>query len=214
MKKSTIAIIDKLLERKNELNYLRKPLLEATEILCNLKKNEKILLCGNGGSMADCEHMAGELNKGFKLKRKMEEKLFNQLKKDFPEDAENFWENLQCGIPAIPLGSMTATCTAYLNDCNPELVFAQGVFSLGRANDVLICISTSGNSKNVLYAAKLAKVLGLKVIAFTGKTGGKLLPIADVLLNVPSIETYLVQEYHLPIYHSICLAVENELFGE
>lgn len=214
MKKKTLGFIDDLLLRKSELTSLKEAILTTVETISSLGENNKLLLCGNGGSAADCEHMAGELNKGFILKRKIDNDLSAKLRKEFPLDAETFEVHLQQGVPSIPLTSFIGTNTAYLNDCNPDLVFAQGVNSLGNSGDILVCFSTSGNSKNVLYAAKLAKVKGLTVIAFTGETGGKLKELADVLLNVPSQTTHFIQEYHLSLYHAICLAVENELFGD
>ena len=214
MKDKSTYFINDLIERHSELEYLRKPITDAVKAICGMKEYNKILLCGNGGSAADSEHMAGELNKGFILKRKIDNKLVAKLNKQFPEDAEMFEKHLQNGIQSIPLGSLTGTNTAYLNDCEPSLLFAQGVNVFGKSGDILVCFSTSGNSKNVVNAAKLAKLKGLTIISLTGESGGKLKDLSDILLNAPSSVTHLIQEYHLPIYHTICLAVENEIFGE
>lgn len=213
MKEKTKDFIEELFRRRKETEYLRGEIIRAVNVICSLGKHNKLLLCGNGGSAADCEHMAGELNKGFILKRTIPSDLAEILRVKFPQDADVFEKYLQQGVPSIPLTSFVGTNTAYLNDCDPSLVFAQGVNSLGNKGDVLVCFSTSGNSKNVLYAAKLAMAKGLTVIAFTGESGGKLKEYADILLNVPSSITHFIQEYHLSIYHAVCLAVENELFG-
>lgn len=214
MKDTTRRFIADLINRHGELAYLEPSIICATEKICALGKFNKLLLCGNGGSAADCEHMAGELNKGFVLKRKIDADLVRRLNDAYPRDAATFSEHLQRGVPCVPLTSFIATNTAYLNDCCPDLLFAQGVNSLGNEDDVLVCFSTSGNSKNVVYAAELAKVKNIAVISFTGETGGKLKQCSDVLLNAPSCVTHLIQEYHLSLYHCICLCVENELFAE
>lgn len=212
MKNRTNEYIDDFFNRFPEMNYLRENLVNGVNMLVALKENNKLLLCGNGGSAADCEHIAGEFLKSFVLKRQVDEELKSKLISEYSEDGEFMANNLQCGIKAIPLTSFCAYNTAFLNDCNDKMLFAQLVNSLGVKDDVLIAISTSGNSANVVYAVKLAKVMGIKVIALTGEKGGKLKDLADVILNVPSNETYRIQEYHLPIYHLICLCVESELF--
>ena len=152
--------------------------------------------------------------KGFLLPRKINEDKQGQIRDMFPEISKYLIENLQEALPAISLVSETALLTAYANDQTPDLSFAQQVLGYGNTGDILIAISTSGNSKNVIYAAKMAKVQGMKVISFTGRQGGKLRDISDILINVPSDETFIIQEYHLPIYHTLCAAVENEMFKE
>ena len=173
---------------------------------------KKILICGNGGSAADSEHIAGELLKSFTLKRKPPVELCEKLTKAYGEEGTFIADNIQMGIKCIPLTSFNAFSTAFINDCDEKMLFAQLVNALGDENDILLAISTSGNSKNVCYAAQLAKIKNLKVISLTGDTGGKLKNLSDILLNVPSKIVYKIQEYHLPIYHLICLCVENELF--
>lgn len=212
MKVSTKQFIDKLLERYPELES--HSVLEAVEkiIYCYSNKN-KLLVCGNGGSAADSMHIVGELMKGFLLPRTIESKKQEEIKKLFPEEGEYFVKNLQVALPAISLVSETALATAYANDQTADLLFAQQVLGYGEKGDVLIAISTSGNSNNVVYAAQIAKLQGMKVISLTGHTGGKLKEYSDVLIDVPSNETYIIQEYHLPIYHTICAAVENEFFS-
>ena len=121
---------------------------------------------------------------------------------------------LQYGLPAISLVSHTALSTAFSNDQLPEAVFAQQVLGYGMENDILLCISTSGNSKNCILAAKVAKAKELKVISLTGMKDSKLSSLSDVTIKAPEVDTFKIQEYHLPIYHALCLALENEFFGE
>ncbi|MCX4286065.1 MAG: SIS domain-containing protein [Clostridia bacterium] len=213
MKKDSFKFVEDLFLRRADTAYLKNAIESAVDAICGLGENKKILLCGNGGSAADCEHFAGELNKGFILKRRITNELEKKIDGLYPEDTALFVKHLQQGVPSVPLTSFISTNTAYLNDCEPDLLFAQGVNSLGNRGDVLVCFSTSGNSANVLYAAKLAKAKGLTVVSFTGESGGKLKYLSDVLLNVPSSVTHLIQEYHLSLYHTICLCVENELFA-
>ncbi len=214
MKQRTLDIKKDFFERHTDLTYLDEPITKAIALIVNLKKENKILLCGNGGSAADCEHIAGELLKSFELKRKLSEKMYKKLKDLYGDEGTFIADNLQQAVKAIPLTSFCAYNTAFLNDCNEKMMFAQLVNALGIKDDILISISTSGNSKNVVYASMLAKSMGIKVIALTGETGGKLKDIADITINVPSKRVYRIQEYHLPIYHLICLCVESELFEE
>lgn len=176
--------------------------------------DKKLLLCGNGGSNADCEHIAGELLKSFILPRRIEPSLGAQLEGEYGSEGKDIAANLQRGVKCVPLTSFSAFHTAFANDCDGKYAFAQLVNVLGERGDVLIAISTSGNSKNVLLAAKVARILGLKVIGFTGENGGRLAEYCDILLNVPVNETYRVQEYHECLYHLICLALESELYHE
>lgn len=152
--------------------------------------------------------------KSFVLPRKLENKYIDKIKNTFPQEAEYFINNLQSSLPAIALVSEISLITAYSNDNNSELVFAQQVLGYGNEGDILIAISTSGNSKNVIYASQISKIKGMKIISLTGKFGGKLKDISDININVEEEETYIIQEYHLPIYHTLCLGVENEMFGE
>jgi len=213
MKKTTEQIVEKLYSRYPDLSDL--PILEAIkEIIGCYNRENKLLICGNGGSAADALHIVGELMKGFLLSRRLDNKKQLEIREKFPDSAEYLIDNLQRTLPAISLVSETALLTAYANDKAPDLSFAQQVLGHGKFADVLIAISTSGNSNNVVYAAQIAKVQGMKIISLTGEGGGKLRGISDILINVPSNETYIIQEYHLPIYHTICAAVENEFFSE
>lgn len=213
-KKTSLAAIDHLIERYPLLQTLKEPLKAAAETIIDCYKNGgKLLICGNGGSAADAEHITGELMKGFLLPRPLQEHQSKRLMDTCPEDAAYLIENLQEALPAISLVNQIALGTAFANDQAPDLVFAQQVFGLGKAGDVLLAISTSGNSKNVLYAAQVARAFGLSVISLTGAGGGKLRSWTDILLAVPDKETYRIQELHLPIYHALCIAAEQEFFG-
>lgn len=178
------------------------------EIIKAHREGGKILLCGNGGSAADCEHISGELLKDFMTKREPHGEELARLSEELGEDAQK----LRGGIAAIPLTSLSASLSAFANDVDARLVYAQLVYALGRAGDVLIAISTSGNSENVALAVKCARALGIKTVALTGRGGGALSELADVIITAPESETYKVQEYHLPIYHAICAEVERIIF--
>ena len=213
MKDSTKTTLDVLFERYPTLELCRDDIFAATETICAAyHAGGKLLLCGNGGSAADAEHIVGELMKGFLKKRLLPEAAREKMKTAFPQDADYLYENLQGALPAISLVNSVALGTAFANDQAADLVFAQQVLGLGCEGDVLLAISTSGNSKNVLYAAETARVRGLKTIALTGRSGGKLKPLADVTIAVPSDETYCIQEFHLPVYHALCIAAEEEFF--
>jgi len=214
MQKSTRAILDDLIRRYPELGPCHANLEKSVEILIAMYLGGGTLLaCGNGGSAADCEHIVGELMKAFLLKRELEAEKQAQLRSLYPEDADYLIANLQRAVPAISLVSQTGLMTAFGNDASAQLVFAQQVLSYGRPGDVLLAISTSGHSPNVLYAAQIAKMQGVRVIGLTGAGGGKLKAYCDVAICVPSSVTYKIQELHLPVYHCLCACVENELFG-
>ncbi len=212
MKQETIELMNDFFSRHEDCKYLKGNMLSAVEILLECSKANKILICGNGGSAADSEHIAGELLKSFVKKRPISDENRKKLNELWGEEGDFLADNMQEGVKCIPLTSFCAYNTAFLNDCNEKLMFAQLVNVLGVSGDVMIAISTSGNSKNVVYAVEVAKAKGMKVIALTGESGGKLKDMADVLLNAPSIETYRIQEYHLPFYHLLCLCLESELF--
>jgi len=176
------------------------------ELRQSFEAGGKLLICGNGGSAADSDHMAAELLKGFDSKRPLDGPWQKKL-------GEELSQNLQGALPVIPLTGFSALTTAYSNDCDGDYTFAQLVFALGQKPDVLLCISTSGNSKNVLHAAKVAKAKGMRVVALTGETGGELLGKVDLCICVPSQVVWEVQEMHLPVYHTLCLMLEDALFG-
>lgn len=214
MKQSTIKIIDNMVNTYPILDENRNAVIDAVEILCeSYKKGGKLLICGNGGSASDALHIVGELMKDFCIQRPLGEDMKKKLS-SVSENAEYIYSNLQVSLPAIALVGSAAIETAYANDRAPDLCFAQQVMGLGNEGDVLLGISTSGNSKNIIYALDVAKAKGLKTIGLTGKGGGKMADKCHLLIDAKKTETYQIQELHLPIYHAICLAVENEFFGE
>jgi len=172
----------------------------------------KVLLCGNGGSASDCEHIVGELMKGFLLNRPIDESLKTKLMNEFSVEGELIGHHLQKALPAISLVSQTSLISAISNDVSPDMIFAQQVLAYGVKGDTVLGISTSGNSKNVLYALQVAKVLGLNTVGLTGATGGSLKDVCDVTICVPYHHTLDVQERHLPIYHALCAMLEEEYF--
>ncbi|MBE6574019.1 MAG: SIS domain-containing protein [Ruminococcaceae bacterium] len=192
-----------LLERYPALTECREDIEKAAELLIETyNEGGKVLCCGNGGSASDSEHIVGELMKGFMLSRKVTDE-------NIPEDLR---DKLQGALPAISLPSQTSVLSAFVNDCDPEMIYAQLVYGYAQGNDLLIALSTSGNSKNVVAAARVAKAVGAKVIAMTGAKESKLSEIADVCIKAPETETYKVQECHLPIYHYLCANTEAKFF--
>lgn len=207
--------LNQLFGRYPALEACRQEIEAAYELLRGcFAAGGRLLVCGNGGSAADSLHIVGELMKGFALSRKLSADWEEKFKQVCPEMAPYLMENLQGALPAISLVSETALSTAYANDQAPDLSFAQQVLGQGKAGDVLLCISTSGNSTNVLYAAAVARAMELGVIGLAGQGGGRLKELSDVCICAPSKITYQIQEYHLPIYHALCLALEREFFGE
>ena len=196
-----------LFQRRPELAGARPAIVEAYELLRTcFRAGGKILLCGNGGSAADADHWAGELLKGFCHDRPLSKSARRGLR---PAIASK----LQGALPAIPLTAFPAASTAFGNDVDPDLAYAQLTSALGQRGDVLVALSTSGQAANVCAAAEVARAKGMPVIALTGATGGKLKGLSDVCIRAPSRETYRVQEYHLPIYHCLSLMLEAEFFG-
>lgn len=217
--------INELCERRKNLVSLKEDIVKAAEAMIKCYSgNNKVLICGNGGSSADSSHMVGELLKGFKKKRIITEAFEDNIKKELEnyynknsksnvnEKLNEFVENLEEGLPTIDLTSLIGHNTAYANDKNGEYVFANAVLGLGKSDDVLFAISTSGNSKNIIDAAIVAKAKKMTVIALSGKNGGELKDIADINIIVPLDETYLIQEEHIAIYHAICLDIEESFY--
>lgn len=207
-------LVDELIERYPILEPGRKDITEAFHILLNCFRGQgKLLIAGNGGSAADAEHIVGELMKGFVLKREIDENLKDKLRNVDYDMGNKLSRKLQLSLPAIALSNHSSLNTAFSNDVDGQLCFAQQVLGYGKEGDVFLGISTSGNSANVLYAAIVAKAQGMKVVGLTGRGGGRLADMADVVVAVDEKETYKVQELHLPIYHCLCLMVESEMFG-
>lgn len=196
-----------LLQRRPELAGASKSITQAYEALRKcFQSGGKILLCGNGGSAADADHWAGELLKGFCHARPLPKQDRGRLR---PAIAAK----LQGALPAIPLTAFPAASTAFGNDVDPVLAYAQLTSALGRRGDVFVGLSTSGNAKNVCAAAEVARAKGMKVVALTGASGGKLKGLSDVCICAPAKETYRAQEYHLPVYHCLSLMLEEKFFG-
>jgi len=193
---------------------MQKELEKAFELISDTYRNGgKLLVCGNGGSAADSEHIVGELMKGFMLRREIPAEMREKLRAASEANGDYIGDNLQGALPAISLVSQTSIMTAFANDVAADMVFAQQVYGYGRPGDSFLGLSTSGNSKNVILAAEVAKALGMHTIAFTGQSGGRLKEICDCTLCAPSDITPTIQEHHLPMYHALCMMLEKEFFS-
>lgn len=205
--------IDELIDRYPKLESIKKDIEVAYELIKNMYKDGgKLLVGGNGGSAADSEHIVGELMKGFCKKRKISTDLAEKLENINGDLGLELGKCLQGALKAIAITGHTGLTTAFANDVDPNMIFAQQVYGYGDNKDSLLCISTSGNSKNLIYAAITAKAKGMKVITLTGKDGGKLKEYSDISIIVPENETFKIQELHLPIYHALCLELEEFFF--
>lgn len=207
--------IKELVSRYPALEKCEAEIRAAFELLKNsYEASGKLLVCGNGGSCADSDHICGELLKSFVKKREVEKSLFEKISEVDSEAGEFLAARLQGSLPAISLCAHSALMTACLNDVDGNAMFAQQVMGFGNAGDVFLGISTSGNSRDVIYAAALAKAKGLKTVGLLGKNGGRLAKICDVAIIVPENETFKIQEFHLPIYHALCLQIEENFWKE
>ncbi len=205
--------LEELINRYPVLAGVKPQIREAYEILETCYKNGgKLLIAGNGGSCADAEHIVGELMKGFVKRRPVSEAFADKLSETDPELGKVLGEKLQGGLPAIALTGHSSLATAFLNDVDGEMIYAQQTNGYGREGDVLLGISTSGNAKNIMYAVTVAKAIGMKTIGLAGKDGGLLKKSADVTIVAPEMETFKIQELHLPIYHALCLMLEERFF--
>lgn len=201
--------LTELIGRYPKLAGCQKEIEKSAEALIRaFEGGKRLYLCGNGGSAADADHIVGELMKGFLKKRPLPAAQLAA----FGTDAEHIGARLSVGLPAISLHSQSALLTAFMNDEDPALVFAQALYALGEKGDVLLAISTSGSSANIVAAAKTAKALGMCVIALTGQKECALDAVSDFAIHVGDTETYRVQELHLPVYHWLCAAVEEHFF--
>ncbi len=204
-----------LFQRYPALVCCEEEILQLEQLLIETYEHGgKLLLCGNGGSCADCDHIVGELMKGFLQFRPMEEEMkqrfFSALEK---EDASYLIPSLQRGLPAISLPSSAAVLSAFANDAVPNLIYAQLVYGYAKPQDLFLGLSTSGNSRNIVWAAKTAKALGIRTAALTGARISKLYEVCDCTVRVPETETFKVQELHLPVYHYLCASIEEYFFG-
>lgn len=211
MKETTTILFNELFVRYPKLTVCKEDILKTFEILCETyQTGKKLLVCGNGGSAADSEHIVGELVKSFRKKRPLPDLEIAELSKT--EEGATLAKVLEGGLKAISLTSHLALSTAFSNDNEPSAVFAQQLYVLGDRSDTLLTISTSGNSKNCVYATKVARLKGIKVLALTGEKDSILAQESDVCIKVPERETFKVQELHLPIYHCLCAMLEEEFF--
>lgn len=202
-----------LINRFPKLEVIKKEIEKViNETINTYERGNKVLIAGNGGSACDSEHIAGELLKSFLKKRPISENIRKELLKI--EDGKYIADNLESPLRAVALTSHLGLSSAYLNDKEPYLVFAQQLLGFGDRGDIFFAISTSGNAKNIIYAAKLAKAMGIKIVSFTNQNGGKLAEMADIAVKAPAEETYITQEYHEAVYHEICIRVEEHFFKE
>ena len=212
MKESVVEILKNTVERSSSLKAVEGDILSAFNMINESYKNGGTLfVCGNGGSCSDSEHIVGELMKSFKKYRPIDSEVKENLMA-MGEDGKSLAESLEGGLPAVSLSSHPSLSSAFINDKNPLMCYAQQLSVMGKKGDVLMVLSTSGNAQNCLYAVLTAKAIGIKTVLLAGKTGGKIKAHADVSVIAPENETYLVQELHLPIYHCLCAMLEEEFF--
>ncbi|MCL2066588.1 MAG: SIS domain-containing protein [Treponema sp.] len=205
--------LQQLTERYPQLIAVKENINTAFNILSeSFANNGKLLIAGNGGSAADAEHIVGELMKGFVKNRKLPDSFITDIGKIDTGIADYITPRLRPALPAISLSGHNSLNTACINDIDGNIIFAQQVYGYGKEGDVFLGISTSGNSKNILYAAGVARVKKMKVIALTGAGGGKLTNLSDVSICVPETETWKIQELHMPVYHCLCLMLEERFF--
>ena len=215
MKRGAADSLADLLGRIPELRAAGDSLLLAHDGIAEaLRSGGTLFVCGNGGSAADAEHIVGELAKGFLLRRELLPSHVECIERVCtPEDAHFLCGTLQRGLRAVSLTSHVSLTTAIANDIGGELIFAQQLYALGRRGDALLAISTSGNARNVVLAAFVARAIGMSTVALTGRPGGRLAGVADVVIAVPAERTPVIQEYHLPVYHTLCAMLEATFFG-
>jgi len=213
MKIENDPLFKDLIDRYPQLSSVEGEIIKASESLINCyRQGKKVLVCGNGGSCSDSDHIVGELMKGFEDSRPVAEPFKKQLVALAGERGKYLSEKLQQGLPAISLTAHNSLITAVANDIDADLIFAQQITGYGNEGDILIAISSSGNSRNVIDAIITSKAKGMIVIGLTGETGGKMKSWCDILINVPGKRTALIQELHLPVYHTLCVLIENSIF--
>ncbi|UVI32249.1 D-sedoheptulose-7-phosphate isomerase [Paenibacillus spongiae] len=206
-------VLEQMIRKYPEMEICLPDIGMAVELLHRTYANGgKVLVCGNGGSASDSEHIVGELMKGFMLRRPVNDSVRTRLNEAFPENGNYLADHLQGALPAISLVSQSALATAFINDVEPDMVFAQQVFGYVNEGDAVIGLSTSGNSKNVLHALQVAKAMGAHAIGLTGRSGGLMNGVCDTVIRVPYDSTPDIQERHLPVYHAICMMLEEAFF--
>ncbi|WP_027218070.1 D-sedoheptulose-7-phosphate isomerase [Butyrivibrio fibrisolvens] len=213
MKEKITELYNELFERYPSLQREKDNIMKAFEVIRgSYKDGGKLLVAGNGGSAADAEHIVGELMKGFIKPRKIEKEITQKLVEIDNELGMELSDAMQGALPAIAVVDHVALSTAFLNDVNPKMSFAQQINGYGNEKDVFLGITTSGNSENIIYASIMAKAKGMKVVGLTGRDGGKIKDLCDACIIVPEAETFKIQELHLPVYHTLCLMLEEEFF--
>jgi D-sedoheptulose 7-phosphate isomerase len=214
MRSDSLAIVRDLVKRLPELGVCQEPIIAACEaMVACARARGTVLVCGNGGSAADAEHLVGELMNRFLLKRPADPAVCARLQSEAGQEGARIAAQLQGAVKAISLVSQSALLSAVSNDFSADMVYAQQVYGYGAAGDILVAISTSGNARNVVYAARVARAMGMHVVGMTGASGGALKALCSTTVCVPADMTYRVQELHEPVYHALCGAVEQELFG-
>lgn len=209
------TILKELCRRYPQLNSVKSEIDEAASAIIKCYSSEgKLLVCGNGGSSSDSDHLVGELMKSFESKRPVKRKVAEKLIEVSAERGKFLTQKLESGLPAISLTSQTALTTAISNDIDARLIFAQQVLGYGKSGDVLVALSTSGNSQNVVDACITAKAINMKVVGLTGAIGGKMKQYCDILINVPEDRTAYIQELHLPVIHTLVNIIENHFFSQ
>ena len=212
---NSTRLLDDLIYRYPVLSAIKSEILSAVERMrSSFAANHKLLIAGNGGSATDAEHIAGELMKSFVIRdRSVDFDVVSKLSERFGADGQLLASKLEGALPAIPLTGFTGLATAFANDVDPQVTFAQQVYGLGQKGDVFLAISTSGNSKNLINALMVADAKGLATIGLTGRNGGLFNKYCQTVIHAPEDETFKIQELHLPIYHTVCLMLESEIFG-
>ena len=207
-------VYDDLVRRYPDLISCAGEVRQAADLLKGVyRAGGKLLVCGNGGSAADSEHIVGELMKGYRLARKLPLELRQRLEQAWPGQGDYLADHLQGALPAISLVSQTALMTAFMNDVDPAMVFAQQVYGYGRKGDAVLALSTSGSSPNVINALRVGRALGLRTLGMTGSSGGVMPAVCDVTIRVPFERTSDIQERHFAIYHALCADLEEEFFS-
>lgn len=207
--------IENLISRYPVLQKCQVDIEKACRVCCDSFSNSgSLFLCGNGGSASDADHISGELMKGFLLKREISDDKKTELTGLFGEEGKFIADHLQDGLPAVSLNGHPALSSAFANDVDPSMVFAQQLYVMGKPGDVVIGLSTSGNSDNILKCFKVAKYKNITSILLTGRDGGKGSELADISLIMPEMETYKIQELHLPVYHTMCIVIEDYFYGK
>ncbi|MBR0393028.1 MAG: SIS domain-containing protein [Oscillospiraceae bacterium] len=214
MRATSVSLFEDLFIRYPQLKKCRTQLFDAAACLTGcFQSGGKLLICGNGGSASDAAHIVGELMKNFMLDRPVGDEFRRKLLEKTPETGNLIADRLQGALPAIALTQENALISAYANDAYPELAYAQQVYGYGESGDTLLCISTSGNSENIVNAAVVAVAKDLHTIALTGETPSRLSAVCDLSIQVPETGTHRIQELHLPVYHCLCAVLEQEFFG-